>query len=422
MRAIHHRLVGAGAAAAAVALGLANMVWRGPPQPSPRAPDRLSHDGRPGRPAAPVAGTGMAPGPAPSASAPTGDTAQGPDAPSRRRVVFGAESGAVARATQLPYAMADLVFLGWSDESRRFVLEGQHRDDAVPAASIRLRQVHDTLTGLMVESFQLDLVGDALAAPTLSTAWQEAVPSRGATNHPDPIEPALAHEGWTLEAHVEGGVPTGTEFNVSTVGEEIRYAWTQLPTAPARPGASSLRGPKVIVTLQRRRTTWAILELGPISYAYDEVSDLTSSAPPAFEGTVRAFWAPDHRRVVLVTRSGLVGVAPPADAITQRYFVRAIGPQIRVVDAGAGGIRANAVAIDLDAAGLAVTNVGAQPEPVAGTAVYYRGDPAVAMAVAKQVGGAARLVKLKKAGWYHIIVALGDPRLPAAGATIVGDD
>lgn len=439
-------LVGGAALGALAATGVLTTVLSSSGPTSPHASPRASSVAAEAPPPAIAASNGNPPAapplPAPppaTASAlttppgcPDGalrDPATGSCPPvSRAVVVAGAAGGATPRAVQLSYAMRELRFLGWTDDGTQFVIDGLHREPTCAGAAdetceeIRLAQVHDALTGLMTDSYQLAHV-DGLSSSKLTQAWGEAQPTASWPRFTDRAAligatPSLRSGPWTVTATAAGTIPGASQFSVEVDDRQVRYAWTDLIVDPPSRRAKAQRGPKVVVTLNGPDSSWPLIELDPIAYAYADVTTADFGDAPRMEGWLRLYWAPDGRRVVVVTGSRLVNVAPEADALKERYFVRALGPQVRVVDAGAGGVRARQVAEQLDQQGLAVTSVGVEEATVAATEVYFRGaaGPELATRAQALLPGPFRTVELKKFGWYDLIVVLGDPSLPPAGA------
>ena len=81
-----------------------------------------------------------------------------------------------------------------------------------------------------------------------------------------------------------------------------------------------------------------------------------------------------------------------------RFYTRVLGPQVRVINGGAGA-HAAMVAVDtLDAAGIAVTDVTQSKEPSVVSKVYYRGERAkpAAEAVSAALPGELQVQELKK--------------------------
>ncbi|MCA9654441.1 MAG: serine/threonine protein kinase, partial [Myxococcales bacterium] len=80
---------------------------------------------------------------------------------------------------QLDAQAHDIDFLGWSPEGHRFALRVQHRDDDRQAHDrLELVEVHDALTGVMIESFLLERDADpgVKSYAKLSKAAAEAEP------------------------------------------------------------------------------------------------------------------------------------------------------------------------------------------------------------------------------------------------------
>ncbi len=84
------------------------------------------------------------------------------------------------------------------------------------------------------------------------------------------------------------------------------------------------------------------------------------------------------------------------------------GPQIRVIDGGAGLDETIAIVNSLAEGGVEVTDVTTAKEAKDVTKVYYRGDSqATADKVAAMIRGGVPVEKLEKDGWVDVMVFIG---------------
>ena len=97
-------------------------------------------------------------------------------------------------------------------------------------------------------------------------------------------------------------------------------------------------------------------------------------------------------------------------------YLRVVGPQVKVIDAGAGDKSVRQAVALLEKDGLFVTALETSENPAAGHSMYYRGDAGKEAAdrAAKLVTD-SRVEELSKGGWVDLIVVLGGAA--PAGAT-----
>ena len=328
--------------------------------------------------------------------------------------------------TQPSFSAGGLKFLGWSTDRSRFALEATYpnRDGAAVLNHLRLVEVHDALTGLMVNSFVVERDADATVSERDRLAraaaeaepyveWPEVrdqlgltatdasqMPPEGLARLELTMSPATAQDEVVTEATAEG----------------FAFRWTVGPTAPdARTTA-----PRLALHWTSGAQRWELLEV-PLSINADELLALrTAATKSVYAGTIALHWAPQARRVLVLIRERVepVEVAPPSSDSTpvvvladNRWFLRAGGAQIRLVDGGAGQRKLRHAAWQLEQAGIPIAAADLDHESVESSRTYVRArDPAAAV-LAQDISTALDVTLpsalLDRAGWTQIVLMLG---------------
>lgn len=284
----------------------------------------------------------------------------------------------------------DVRFLGWSAAGHRFVLEVDYQAEHKGTTSnLELVQVHDALTGLLVESFVADREV-ALASPVraFTRATTDAKPRaqwaarRDALQlhkrSPDRNGPGRARLGITTAEP-----PPGTRMSLPPSPVGAAFRWELDPVvAQANPSRSA---PEVTLSLERGKSSFTLLRFEPPFKSHQLLARAVPGAEEvALVGRMLAFWSPEGERVLLLLESD----ARPTGEVPltrRRWAVRAVGPQIRIVEAGAGQPRAREIAAGLAAAGLPVTSLELRAPTEAQSKLVYSHDRRGAPTTAEQV-------------------------------------
>ncbi len=270
---------------------------------------------------------------------------------------------------QLDRTVHALRFLGWSESGHRFALRAEHRTNKKGKNHrVTLIQVHDTLTGAMVESFLVSREADdgvsnyqALSKAAKAARPQEDWASRRTALGIGKVGPSRDRPGGgTL--HLEwDDAPEGTALAQPLSELGVAYRWISAVDPPE--GEPGPKAPKMLVSFEHEGRSWPLLEMLP-PFNQRDVAKLrpAGGANPKLEGKVLAFWSPDATRVFLQIEAG-TEPSTEGSRTHRRWALRAAGPQIRLIEAGAGEVRARAIAATLADAGLtvAVTQMRAQP-------------------------------------------------------------
>ena len=324
---------------------------------------------------------------------------------------------------QPSFVAHELTFLGWSADSRRFVVKASYldREDEEP---LELVQVHDAVTGAMVESYGTARAGRIrtrrrgdLRRLAEQAESSEAYDARTETlKLVEPAPSSTPPEGVTIETVLDEEAPAGTEFAVRTVPKGLSFDWSGFVN-PIPEDADRKRAPSMVTTLRKDGFAWPLLSIRP-PFKYSELAARIDAEQPEVRLTGRVYyhWSPDARRVVIVA-VGRPKPSPREDPMRNgRWFLRAVGPQIRVVEAGAGQQVAREVARQLEAAGLPTAQVSLREPLVAHSEIYFRKEIAGAEALAKDIDAAIEkelpIEGISDDGWSTAVVLLGQDLAP----------
>jgi len=282
-------------------------------------------------------------------------------------------------------------FLGWSEAGHRFALEVEYRAER-KGQPIRfvLTQVHDAITGTMLESFEMErepagsslprALGKAAAEASPRAQWsarREALQLRkGAPTRTEPDSKARLRI-----AAAESPPGTSMSFPPSDLGAAFRWSVDPAIAQVAAPR----HAPDVKLSLERGEASWTLLRFEPRFTTHELLARWVPGADePGLVGRVMAYWSPDGERVLLVIEvDARPAGRPPLQ--TRQWLVRAVGPQIRLVEAGAGQPRMRALAADLAAEGLPIAIAQLRAQPEAESKLLHAQDREGAAAVAERV-------------------------------------
>jgi hypothetical protein len=320
--------------------------------------------------------------------------------------------------------MTGLKVLGWGPGGRTFALRTRYGWDMGQLASsnlLELIEVHDSLTGKLVASFRVKRIDDMREAGHLySKAWAEAQPRdrwrayRGA--HPLSGRRGVTRtDGWTLAVEVEHP-PRHGQLSVQQGVNVLATVWNGFdPALPQPGGGRGEPGPGARITATRLGQRLTLLSY---RLPYD-LADITgcndyTGRPGEAEGRVQAHFAPGDatmgRRVLLALYDRLKGWTDEDPRDLARYYVRTLGPQIKLVAPSEREGEARALCKKLAAARLPVTLLSLDGEPRERTLIHHRGanGPALARRLRKIVGGKVEVKNLARPGWLQLVVLLGE--------------
>lgn len=327
------------------------------------------------------------------------------------------------------------VFLGWSQDGSRYLSRATfeiEEEPGIEGVGFTLVEVRDTLSQQVIELYQdklwptrkqlearLAAASDDAKRVPLAT-WDAAKPAAElvgvrsgfiAVGKPIPGKagPHARREspaGASVTAMWSGKAPHRSKLGL--VGERHGYTfeWTGFATAPD-PARRTTR-PALVLSARTKVGTFPLVTV-TIATTYETLHEAIDESEPTVSGEVRAYWSPAGTHVALnVLEIPEGGHEEMGLGLVTRTFVRAIGPQIKVVAAGASYETARKAAAVFTYAGLPVTQVEQGKATVAGGVIYHRGDAGkqTAEALAKVVPG-LRLEPLTGSGWLDVIVTLG---------------
>ncbi|HWB80288.1 MAG TPA: serine/threonine-protein kinase [Nannocystaceae bacterium] len=321
--------------------------------------------------------------------------------------------------TQPSFSGSACSFVGWSRDGTRFVLDMTYPDRAgvgQPNNKLRLVEVHESLTGAMVGSYLLerDAAPEISDRDRLSRAAIEAEPQAELHHAKHHLE--LGHVEATRLPPVGGArieaalshVPEGTTAVIEESDVGATFRWT-IGTLQA--GDEELAVPHIVLRWQGGSDRWELLDV-PLVIGARELAALAEPGQTVeYLGTVSYQWGPAAQRVVVRVEARAEHVTEPARTIDARWFLRASGPQIRLVDAGAGQRRLRRIAAQLERAGLPIAAADLDHSSAEGSRTYVRARDAAAAELAVRINTALGLelpsALLQRAGWTQAVVVLG---------------
>lgn len=326
----------------------------------------------------------------------------------------------VPMRTQLGHIARDIDFLGWTADGTRFVLEvtrADIQDDPAEHRSLRIIEVHDTLTGDMIESYVLSHDAGPSARPprgkqarALEEAGDAAAWKReGLELVGTQPQRALGDEAPVLTAILEDA-PGTTKTRIGDGERGWSFRWHEMPPH----GAKDVVGPRLVVQAEVDGQTWPVIATRiPFSTA-DVAARRPLVAPgaamqPAVVGRIDVHWSPDGAHMLVIVASRIVPGTDPEPAREARYYLRAAGPQVRIVEAGAGQAAARKAAVSLGTAGHRGARIGLREHPVTKSVVYARRGHEGADDLAKEIAGTLSLPLAGEIGkgWASVVVVLG---------------
>ena len=337
--------------------------------------------------------------------------------------------------TQTSFSAAAQEFMGWSADGSRFVIDATYPDHGTTVTAtnrLRLVEVHDALSGMMVDSFLVEREADA-SIPERDRLARAAAEAEPYDDWPTlRQELALGHAAASslppsglarLELAI-APTPAGSEISTEATSSGFAFRWV---VGPAIAGETS-PAPRIVLRWSSGAERWELLDV-PMSITAEVLRERAEALrppdaqilAPVYAGTIALHWSPGAERVVVVIRAALEPAGPDAprddSTIDQRWFLRASGPQIRLVDAGAGQRKLRHAAWSLQAAGFPIAAADLDHENVETSRTYVRLRDAAAADLAAKINRALGTelpsALLDRAGWTQIVVMLGPDFQPA---------
>ena len=324
--------------------------------------------------------------------------------------------------TQLGHIAREIDFRGWTADGTRFVLAVTRADiqnERAKSRRLRMIEVHDTLTGDMIESYVLSHDAGPRARPprgkrarALEEAGDaDAWKARSKTLELVGTEPRRTlGEGAPLLSVILEDAPGTTKTRLGDTDRGWSFRWHEMPPIGSEDGI----GPRLVVSAQADGAAWPVIATRvPFSTA-DVAARRPDVAPgaamqPAVVGRIHVHWSPDGSRMLVIVASRIVPSEDPEPARESRYYLRGAGPQIRIVEAGAGQAAARKAVVTLTNAGLHGGRIALREPPVAQSTVHARRGHDGADALAKEIAGVLSLPEGGEIGkgWSSVVVVLG---------------
>jgi len=275
----------------------------------------------------------------------------------------------VPQRVQLDRAVHELRFLGWSASGHRFAVQAEHRADHKGKTNrLTLIEVHDALSGEMVDSYLISREADEGISSyhVLSKAAAQARPKDEWSDTKQALAlskqgPTRARPGGGQLALAADDAPPDTRLEQPRSSLGVAYRWSSV--ADPLPAGPDPHAPTLTVSYEHEGETWPLFVLEPpFTHRFLAQQRTSATSDPALVGRVLAFWSPDASRVFLQVEAE---TQPPSGRTVRHWALRAAGPQVRLVEAGAGQPRAREVAAQLASAGLPIAAVDLRAPPVA---------------------------------------------------------
>ena len=246
------------------------------------------------------------------------------------------------------------------------------------------------------------------------SARRERKPQLGLVSpHPSPTpvreDPALA---WRVEWEADEAPPS-TRLELTSGERGLRFTWGGFDgPIPSR----QTKGPEIRLVLVHGEDRWPLLEAA-VPYTVGDLAAYQAAAAPAggptVTGRIDMQWSPDGERVLLLLEAGFGAPGDGNDETAQRqahYWLRACGPRIRIVEAGAGQRAARRAALTLADQGYPVAEMALREPPVAESKVLHRRGHEGGASLARAVSELLSLSGGSKASRGHratITIVLG---------------
>jgi hypothetical protein len=224
---------------------------------------------------------------------------------------------------QLPAHAAAMQFLGWTGDGRMYAIRATHGYDEEELGGpnqVALFQVHDTATGALVRSFQIQrLAGDEVRDDDLlSRAWAQSQPKPAWQQFraDTPLvarDPALASPDatWTIAGEPADKPPRNSSLAIAAPdgAGAIETRWTGFAADDMmRPSRRPLGSPGVRIVARRGGQSVELLTVRP-PYDYEAINaSRTDAGNPEVTGAIRAYWSPAGDRVLIAAEHQVSGV------------------------------------------------------------------------------------------------------------------
>ncbi|MBC8068746.1 MAG: hypothetical protein IAG13_10470, partial [Deltaproteobacteria bacterium] len=210
-----------------------------------------------------------------------------------------------------------------------------------------------------------------------------------------------------IDAMLEA-VPAGTTATIEPTASGAAFRWSIDALAP---GDDELPAPRIRLMWASGSERWELLDV-PLAIGARELAGLAEPDQTAvYVGTISYHWSPAAKRVVVRIEAHAEHVLAVPRTVDARWFLRASGPQIRLVDAGAGQRRMRVLAAQLERAGLPIAAADLDHSSAEASRIYVRARDPAAATLAERIDAALSLelpsALLERTGWTQAVVVLG---------------
>ena len=346
--------------------------------------------------------------PAPSPPTPPAETA--PSVPEPLSVPPTLPTAEPTPVTMEELGPVDIEFRGWTVDGGSFVLSRTHRRPRLDADPlIELVEVRDGLTGERTELYRIAPDDpEAFAWPETIRAEIEQAQDGDAWTYrrtdlllrqPDP-ERRIARGELLLEV-TEIPLSSKTRLLPKNTGFEVH--WFGISTLGS--GLSpSPQGPRLRLQFDAHGARHDLAHVR-LPFTYDEVAALAGEddEAPSVAVSVVPHPSPGGDRSVIVVESGIVDGREPR--FSEQWLLRAYGPQVRIVDAGAGPEAVRQAAATLAVEGIPVA-LFQSTRPQAGPShVLHGADTPADAAVGGRIAAALGLEQDRSAEMGSLLAA-----------------
>ncbi|MBT8492651.1 MAG: hypothetical protein KJO07_06290 [Deltaproteobacteria bacterium] len=314
-----------------------------------------------------------------------------------------------------------IAFHGWSNDGRMFAVDSTYAegDPGDGAPELVVREVYGAEQGGFVKRFLW------AKAPTgrFPRRWRKLVDETSAKNTwPefaanwgfDVARSGRSLGDWSLESVAKPRTVTPyATFDTKNAGSGFLARWEYYNGARTDADRKWLmanegkklkqRAPRFEIVADNGKQRRTLLETGA-PFKRDELEEYSQEA--TVETMTIPHWSPAGSQVALLVihnaRLDSTGVMPSA-----HVYLRTLGPQIKVVSAGADPIRVASFLSKLRMEKIPLVQFEVAKEPSEVRKIYYRRD---GMNTAKRIAGwlgKTQVERLAKDGWVDIIVFLG---------------
>ncbi len=325
---------------------------------------------------------------------------------------------------------SEIRFFGWVPGGTHYVTVesfGHYEDLGVAPFWVRFLQVRDIHTQKVVTVFQDEPYKNSDWGKEVKPAdkkekaaltyWKKLENQEKGYAHlrtlgmllEDKSGPSPAPEGKTISLHAEGKAPRGSELKIDELIGGFDFRWDHVTRDDADKDTDKKHyAPFMHVDLQQGEASQLLVKLRS-RISFEELRDAADMRQTYLDGYIGYQWGSQGRRVVLTYYEEVHNQHEEVGTWDRSaYYIRAVGPQIKIIDAGIGEEGARKAAAAFDAAGLYVTIVEDAAKDTKGVSMYFRGEAGKASAEAlAKILPASVSEELTKKGWIDLIVVLG---------------